>query len=252
MEEVVFMNKWIILILGILLSLLIITYLGYEQEQKAEFLKLPVHWLIVSLLPLLISLFVGGHISKVVGFGVEIEAALKTPVSVIQMKVSGALKKFTSVNKENLFALHDIPITKRRAIKSLKFSTANSDYGPGMILNYIERLPSLLFFEVINEKKEILSIIPIEQFQGRNGKFDERKIRKFAEKINQENAAKNFNMLPEVLSVDEDENMLRVFRRINARQVNFAIMIDHKGSFSGIVLKSDIAQSIAEVISNQH
>jgi len=67
------------IVLGAIISIVLFIALVLFQHYNLDVLKLESRWLLVSGVPILIALFVGGYIKKFKGFGIELEAPEKTP-----------------------------------------------------------------------------------------------------------------------------------------------------------------------------
>lgn len=85
---------------GISLALLI-TFLLFQYNQS-EVLKLESRWLLVSGVPLLAALLIGGYIKSFKGFGVELEASLNKPVVNMSLVATEAMDQMYGDEKRSI------------------------------------------------------------------------------------------------------------------------------------------------------
>jgi hypothetical protein len=118
-------SKKKVLIIGSVISIIFISLFGYLQILDSKFLKLPPHWIAIAILPVLISLFVGGFITRFKGFGVELEAALQAPVTSQNLIVADSVADIPGDEKGSLLYLSKLPDEKKHAIRRLLVNTTS-------------------------------------------------------------------------------------------------------------------------------
>lgn len=93
-----YIKKYKPILIGAAASLALLLLFGVLQEREAKFLELSSQWILISIFPILVSLFVGGYISKFKGFGVELESALNTSVTTsVDLRATDALENLLGV-----------------------------------------------------------------------------------------------------------------------------------------------------------
>jgi hypothetical protein len=133
------------------------------------YLVLDTKWIIVSGVPILIGLIIGGYIKSFRGFGVELEMSLKEPISLDDVLESGIMEfpivenneDTASIQKASLSALEKLTKSQIKAKKRLRFINGKNGYYKHVdIQKYLEKLISLEYFEIVNEDGAFLYLMP--------------------------------------------------------------------------------------------
>jgi hypothetical protein len=78
-----------IIISGIASSIIFLTLFLLLQYYIPSLMWLGTQWLVVAGVPVLIALFIGGYIKSFKGFGIELEAKLKSTIAYMPLETSG-------------------------------------------------------------------------------------------------------------------------------------------------------------------
>lgn len=249
------MQKKDSLLIGIGSTILLLVIFIIFQSLDASFLKLPIHWLALALLPALFSLIIGGYISKFKGFGVELESAIQAPVTSLDLTASDALADIPGDEKRSMTYLDNMSRSKANSIRWLLFTSGKRDYyGEWAVNEYLRRLPNLEFFEIRSKSGEIICFIPIEAFknniQDMDDQFDSDRIRSFIEAINEDRVASEFADLSITLRIQSNAGLVDVLKRMRSENTKLAAVISETGRYIGVVFARDIESRIADSVLN--
>ena len=248
-------NRNIIILVGISSSLLLLIIFGVLQEKEAKFLTLSSQWIFLSILPILVALFVGGYITKFKGFGVELESALKAPVSTsIELKATDALSDIPGDEKQSLEYLDNMPREKALSIRWLVFESGRKDYyAPDGIRGYLEKLPNLDFIEVRTKEGQFVCYIPINFFKerrdtGRYYHFGMEKLQRFVGAIEKGNVRESFSDIAISLVVKSSNSLVQVLKTMRDEQVSMAAVVSDSGRYLGVLFSRDVERKIADAV----
>ena len=247
-------SKHQFLFIGATFSAVLLFYLGYLQEKGAAFLLLPVQWIIVAFIPFIIALLVGGYVTKIKGFGIEIEATLHDT-----MKASF----FQSLD---IFALDDLSnqhhyggVAKGTvsrldcfrdricSIQRLIFRRGYNDYSTEKIKQYLEALPCIEFFEILSEEDEFICYIPVKYFlHGNNPDLD--RLETFIKSLQEGDIKLKFSKILIDVRIKSDTNLLQALRRLREEGVTIAAVFSAQNKYLGAILASDIEKRIADTL----
>lgn len=251
------MKKEKILSTGIGISIFLNLLFFVSQSFDAPFLKLPVHWLVLALLPVILSLFIGGYINKFKGFGVELESAIKAPVTTLDLdlKASDAVANIPGDEKKSIMYLDNMSKEKAKTIRWLLFTTGKRDYyGAWTVKQYLERLPNLEFFEVRSKMGDIICFVPVEAFQidsqNENEKFDIERIEDFVAAINENKVPSEFSDVTITLKVQSNASLVDVLKKMRSENTKLAAVISETGRYIGVVFAHDVESRIADSVLN--
>lgn len=177
---------------AILVSCFILLIFLILQQFEVKFLKLHYKWIIVSSIPILLALLIGGFLKTFKGFGIELEANLKEPlpISVVSETDAEPLPGFL---KSDMYALDVMPEKEKRKINRLTFIYGKKRHYDEYASNsYLQSLKNLRFLEIVNEKGEFIYLIPKYLVFPKNNlndfeQYDNEVIRKFIKAIENQN-----------------------------------------------------------------
>jgi hypothetical protein len=247
-------SKKKVLIIGSVISIIFISLFGYLQILDSKFLKLPPHWIAIAILPVLISLFVGGFITRFKGFGVELEAALQAPVTSQNLIVADSVADIPGDEKGSLLYLSKLPDEKKHAIRRLLFRSGRQNYyTPNGIVNYIQQLPNLEYFDIRKESGEFICFLPVSSF--RNQPFPPQpvplnhdNIELLANAIQNDDVPVSFKESAITLKVSNDQSLVNVLKIMRIENVELAAAISTDGMYSGVIFATDIERQIANSV----
>lgn len=248
-------KKSTILIIGTILSLLLLIIFGVLQEKEAKFLTLSNQWIVLSIFPIIVALFVGGYIAKFKGFGVELESALKASVSTsIELKATDALSDIPGDEKQSLSYLENMSKEKALSIKWLVFEYGRKNYySPYAIREYLTKLPNLEFIEVQTKESKFICYIPIKGLKGEGNfieynQFDMEKIQRFVNAIENKKVLQAFSDLAISLVVKSSNSLIEVLKVMRDEQVDMAAVVSDSGRYLGVLFSRDVERKVANAV----
>jgi len=129
-------------------------------------LNLEIKLLIVSGIPILIGLFIGGYIKNFKGFGLELEYNLKEQPIPLKVISNIDMIKSPALEKGTLPELERLDRTEKEKINRLQFITGQRHYYiPEAVNAHFRVLKKIQFIEVVNEKGEFLFVISAKKFK---------------------------------------------------------------------------------------
>ncbi len=239
--------------IGAGLSVLLLIGFGILKEIDAKFLNLSSQWIFISILPVLVSLFVGGYISKFKGFGVELESALNASVSAsIELKATDAISDIPGDEKQSLEYLHNLPKDKALSIRWLVFESGRKGYyTPYGIKEYLEKLPNIEFLEVRTKEGSFVCYLPIDAFklQGSSSeRFDMNQLEKFVRAIDIEDVKGQFLGVAISLTVKSSNSLVEVLRSMRDENVDMAAVASDSGRYLGVLFSRDVEKKVADAV----
>lgn len=171
------MGSKVALGLGILGSAGLLVALLVMQVCRPDVLKVDTGWLAIVVLPILVSLLVGGYIRSFKAFGVELESALSGKVSALDLgqaaqvpiEAGGAVGKQGSDDLDRLRREHAQRCPERLVLRKRR----NVRYVQDLIRLYLEAFPSVRFLEVQHEDATFEALLPVEALGNRGQWSDE-------------------------------------------------------------------------------
>ena len=134
------MNNYKALNWGSISSIILLISFFIAKSFNLKILGLEIKWIVVSGIPLLIALFVGGYIKRFKGFGFEIESYLYKPVTSVGLKVTEVLTEQPGSYKNTHRMLMEMDPRQRQKIRRLSFVSGIRDYDTQTISQYIQYL----------------------------------------------------------------------------------------------------------------
>jgi len=248
-------SKTITLSLGAIFSIALLSLFGTLQEREAKFLLLSSQWIIISILPILVALFVGGYITKFEGFGVKLEAALKETVSTsIDLKAADALADIPGDEKQSYEYLSRISKSKASSIRWLGFKLGKGNYYTSNgIHEYLMKLPNIEFLEVRNKEGQFVCYLPINYFKrdgvdDEHDPFDTDKINRFIVSLKEENVKESFPDASISITVKNSDNLLQVLKTLRDEQVDMVAVLSKQRGYLGALFSHDVERKIADAV----
>lgn len=222
------------------------------KAKDFNFMELDAKWLFVSGIPILLALFLGGYVKNFKGFGIELEADLKSPLPASLIKTV-AYEKIISINKEGVYEINSLTPSERRKIKSLKFVLRKRDYyDVWAIEQYLYGLEFLQFLEIVNSKGQLEYLLPVSTLKSGN-EVNNQAIRNFIVNIERFRLDEKYsNAISEKVSISD--SLIIVYKRMmelypdNSPYNDFHVLpvINKKGQMIGVILKSEIERRILD------
>jgi hypothetical protein len=232
---------------GILFSLVIFLFLIIISLLNDPILKIQIHWIAISLLPILIAFIIGGYISEFKGFGIELKTTLNAPVTDIPLSetsISSLIATLPSDIKQGYSHLISLSPEKKRKIKWLIFESGKKHfYTFTAITEYIKKLPNLEYFEIRSQQGDIVCFVPISIF-----KKDQSKIHQFIHALEKRSVLNDFKDVAIDLIIDSQANLLRALKEMYAEKTDFAAVVSKRKKYLGVIFAKDIEKRILDAV----
>lgn len=249
---------------GIIFSVVILITFMVFQAYEWKILNLEVKWLILSGIPILLALILGGYLKSFKGFGIELEANLKEPLPLSLISEADA-ETLPGFLKSEMHKLEELPEKEKRNIKRLTFIYGKKRYYDEYASNaYFQSLKYLRFLEIVSERGEFIYLIPINVVfpDNRNNinLFDSEITHKFIKAIEDESIEIVFkDVIKDYLKISD--SLIDAYKKIKLNSQNNITMrngatkrdeglpvvnIDNK--MIGIIYFSKIESRIAEEV----
>lgn len=238
------MSKIYTLKRGILFSLSIVLFLTLLNLLNDPFLRLPLHWLLIALLPVLVALFIGGYVTELKGFGFELKNALNTPVNVLSLtKTADVIAKIPRISKATAITATGY-FEDNEIARWLVFETGKKKfYTVEAIQLYIKALVNLEYFEVRTENDGIVCFIPVSVFKN-----NVENIQRFINAIEKNKVPDAFPGTAITLKVSSDRDIVTVLKEMRSERADFAAVISKSGKYLGVVSACDIEKKIIDAV----
>jgi len=248
------MKKGTVLIYGSILSVLLLLVLGILQIKEAKVLELPPQWLAIAVLPIIISLFISGFLSRFKGFGLEIEGTLQEPVTSLHLTALDAVADIPGGEKQSIMKLEGMTYQKKFATRWLHFKSGRQGYYElSAIEKYLRELPNIEYLEIRSESDDIICFIPIDVFRDAtmrqdDVRIDHENIQRLVQAIEQNNVPSAFAGLAVTLKVKSDQSLIDVLKLMKSEKAEFAAVTSPSGKYLGVVFANEIERRIASAV----
>jgi hypothetical protein len=228
---------------GILLLLLLI------QFTKPAVLNLPAHWLALAALPLLVTLFLGGYITKFSGFGLELEAAVKKTVEEVPLSLVEDAISLDGRGKSSVRSLEQLPLLEKVSVKWLSFHESRPNtYVPGAVKEYLKQLPNLEHLEIRRSTGEISCFLPTSALRHDESTVQRENIARFLTSLEAGTVALDYASQVINLQISSDTNIVDALKKMRVAGSPFAAVLSSDGSYQGVVLASDLETKVTDAV----
>lgn len=247
----------LILIIGGSISVFLLVLFMALKANDFYFMELNTQWLLVAGIPLLLSLILGGYIKNFKGFGIELEADLKStlPSSLVEPVIFTTIE---AMRKGTINYLHNLSREKKLKTKSLKFVSARPNYYDAPAVGeYLHDLIGLDYLEIVDRKGKFLYLLPSSILRAGN-QIDDESIRTFIFALEKSRISETYlNALRE--GVPQSATLIEVYQKMlrffpgnaNNIQPHALPVLNNTGEMVGIVYKEQVERKILEdVIKN--
>ncbi len=235
-----------------ILSLALVIVFAMSQQTNAEFLNLPSQWLAIAVLPIIIAMFVGGYIKSFKGFGVELEAALRAPVSMVDIKAADAVADIQGDVKRSMSYLHEMSEEKAQSIRSLQFVAGRKGYyESSTVTRYLDRLSNVDFLLVLEENGTFVTLLPTDVLyaEGRGEKIrDEGNLTRLIDAIEANDVVGAFRGAAITLRLSSEQPLVSVLRAMRSELVEYAPVVSPENRYLGVVYARDVERRIADSV----
>lgn len=243
-----FWNEHTTFALGSLSSIVLLILFFIFQYNESKLLNLETRWLLVAGIPLLSTLFIGGYIKSFKGFGVELEAKLKSSVSTVTLTATAIAKELKSGDKGDYQYLQSLLEQNRPHVDKLVFTEGRQNYyDHNMVSEYIEKLSSLKYIEIQDSLGKFLALIPISTFKTKN-QSDSNNINRLIRALEEKSIFSTFNNLIIKTTVDQNTLIVDALRIMKKQLIRKAIVVDKNEKFIGLLEARTLEQKIAEEV----
>ena len=240
-------NKYIILAIGVGLSLIILIIFAIANSKQASFLSLESKWLAVAGIPILVALFAGGFIKKFKGFGIELDGELRQPVDKgylteapeFHLQASDVAEQAEEIAKASLDQLYQLAPEKKKKIKRLSFIIQHH-YVPEIIEEYFNALPELQFLEIRDQNGSLQCILPKEAIDAMN-------IQTFVNALKDATAPQVFRPLCVKLLIQSKDSLLVAVEKLRNSGLESLPVLDGK-QFTGVLDRSSAFEKLADTL----
>lgn len=233
-------------VIGGISSLAFLGFLLVIQHHEPNLLNVPAHWIAICILPILVSLVVGGYLKSFKGWGIELESALKQPVSSVKLVASDAISQALGDQKQSVNYLQNMSDERRRSIRWLSFKSEKKRYyRSNAVEAYLFELFNLIYLEVRSPSGQIEGYLPIRALRNEDGQADIQEIKRFIKAIENGEFLSEFSAELIDLKIRDDEDLVSVLRKMTDLEKPLAGLVDSGGKYKGVLLRSDVEEKIA-------
>ena len=241
-------GKHAIMVLGLLCTVFLLIIFLLLQHFIPSVLQLDAKWIVVTLIPLVLALIIGGYVKVIKGFGFELEASIEEPVITIDLEARRALTSLPPFEKRRIRDLERMSRNQKRRIARLRFSAGRPNYyDASAVSQYMRELPNLEYFEVLSPSGMFLCLIPVDYFKLNEEIIMER-IDDFIIALEANTILDEYRQDVTTLSVQAEQRIVDVLEILRIHATDTAIVLDTRGSAVGIVRTSDIEKRIADEV----
>ena len=220
------LQKHRLLLISFVVSLILLIVFFIFQGLELKILNLDIKWILLSGVPILIGLFIGGYIKKFKGFGFELESNLKEPIPKSLILDNDVTESF-ALNKQSLDQLRHLSSSKKSKVDRLTFTTGRIGYyNLFVIQEYVSALKHLKFIEIVDNEGKFLYLVPISELKIQNG-FNSDRLSELINAIEMRNFTNNFpNVVKDFILITD--NIIESYKKINNSQQRGRLFINEE------------------------
>lgn len=237
---------------GIIISLGLFFFFLFLQEIDSKFLELETKWLIVSGIPILIALIIGGYITKFKGFGIELETLLQNPIDRVDLVALDAVEELNGEDKRSLEYLENLSKQAKGRIQRLSFNIDKRRYYiSDIVIEYLRELKNLKFIELKSIKGAFLGLFPVENLKEAN-KVDLKKINEFINSLSEGNFLNKFKDDIIQDKIKDTDSLIDVLPRLRESKLDILPVVTKGNRFLGIITTEMVEKKIADMVIVAH
>lgn len=248
-------SRNVIVFVGVIIAAFMLLIFAASAEEGARFLNLPSQWILVSVFPILVALFLAGYVRKFKGFGIELESSLNSPISsVLDLGVASALTVLVVAKKQEVRYLYDLKRDRKLAIRVLSFELSRKGYyTEGAVIEYLTHLPNIQYLEIKTEQGEFNCYLPIDVLLGNNHQqleqpFSRSKTRKFIKTLEAGRVEEEYWPFAYQLTVKSKTSLVEVLRLLRHEQIDAVPVISESGRYLGLAFRGLVESKVAELV----
>lgn len=225
----------------------LIVMLLVAKEYELDALDLKVQWIGLALLPLLLALIAGGYVKSFKGFGVELEARLRDPVTTVPMDSQmTAAKAASDIAPGMKGGRSQIEGLRSRAVGRLVFVQGKVGYyGHEAIKEYLGKLDSLRFLELQDKRGRFIALLPVELFV-KDSLVDDDAVHGLIQGLEEGDANDRFREDAITVTIPESDSLIACLRKMREAQTDYAVVVSSGLEFIGLLETRAIEKRIAD------
>lgn len=243
-----FGNKHPIVILGLIATLITFIALLLLQHFSPSILQLDVKWIVVACIPLLIALIVGGYISVIKAFEVELRMRMEAPIASLDLQAQEVFVPLKGIKKGTRAELDRISLERRRRVTRLQFFVGRRGYYDArVILAYMHELPNLEYFEIVRPTGLFVCLLPVRLFYYHD-EVDCGELERFLIALRQHKIPDIYDGEAITVTVRAEQSIITVLEILRSSRLEAAVVMDSKGVILGLIKTSDIEKRITDEV----
>lgn len=228
-----------------------------------DVLALAPEWIALAAVPAIIGLVAAGYIRSFKGFGVEIEAALYSPLGVVSLTAS-EVTPVEPAEKGSVTVLEEMPEVEKLTRERLSFINKEQGfYDSSAVMDYLSELPNLKYLEIVDEHQSFLHLLPVDILMQRSLPSRERisdfrhsvpsteRITDFIQSVQEGTSASIFRDSVITGSVRLNTPLVNVLEKLKATSNEYLPAID-RGKMIGVVTREAVERRLAEEVLVAH
>ena len=238
-----FLDKHETIAVGAAISAALLVLLLIFQALSASILSLETRWLLVAATPLLIALLAGGYIKSFKGFGVEIEASLRKPVSSVPLTAVQAMQGLPGDVKKSMSYLNSLSPDERMKCQRLSFTLGRTGYVTSAVKRYLNEMPNLQYLEIKHNDGSLAMLYPAGPIRE-----DSAEPRRLVEWLKNPDYESPPATSPITATVSTDTELMKSMQKMHAEDIDQLGVVDSGGRFQGILTRQIVAEKIIEEV----
>jgi len=239
------------LVIGAIISIVFLIGFLLFQYNLSEILKLETRWLIVSGVPILVALIIGGYIKSFKGFGVELEASLEKPISNLTLTATEAMAKFQGDEKGSISYLQNLPRNEKSKISRLVFIQGKTNYySHHAIEQYFYELDRLKYIEIRSENGKFLALIPMSEFiharHRHRENINHQSLEKLIMALEKNEILSSYQHIALTVNIQENIGVIESLRIMKNKRLKQLIVLDDNDNFVGLLSLHSVEKKIIE------
>lgn len=237
------------LLVGIIFSIILLLMFLIIKTFKPVILELDVKWIAVSILPLILSLILGGYIKSFKGFGFEVEANLQKEISTnFKLLPNIEVEKSPMLQKGLVDKLEKTPKEELDKIKRLTFIYGKKHYyGAGPVLEYLNSLSNLEYFEIVDEEGKFKYLLKLNSVLDSTIEIHNN-IEKFIQSLEDQDLPYVYANHLESDTIRSNETTIEVYEKLKDSKLKVLPIVDSSKKMIGIIDLNKLALNIADKV----
>ncbi len=235
---------------SIAISLLLLAGFLVLQIKMPKLLELDAKWIALSVLPVLLVLVTSGYISKFKGFGIELESRVNAQVQTVEYTATDLAIDSPVSEKGSVSILEGWSFERRKKVKRIRFRQGRRRYyGRDAVLQYLEYLPNVEYFEISDSRDRFVGLIPVEAIRDTTEPNMMRDwIDAFLDSIESRSVKSVYGDLIIGVIVREEEKIVEMLRKLRKTNQSVACVVSKEQKFVGLVSRAEIEKHIVDEV----